>query len=206
MHAYWRVASARQQPRQPPWTHKGSRHLHRRCRAPHRRLTHLPNYHRRRCQAPHRLTYLFNYLVVTLTKTRCPLPLPSRGHLQGSTHTHRLGNRRIGPMIPPRGQQGPVGSFRARRPCTGTAARVTLSDFPSNVEVSQEVKLFSSQLLHVCYRSHPLHRRPLCGVCVFYYCRTYYKAVRVGGGGEWRTCAIRDDEPRPVWMSLLITH
>ncbi len=23
------------------------------------------------------------------------------------------------------------------------------------------------------------------GVCVFYYCRTYYKAVRVGGGGEW---------------------
>jgi hypothetical protein len=29
---------------------------------------------------------------------------------------------------------------------------------------------------------------------VFYYCRTYYKAVRVGGGGEWRTCAMRDDE------------
>jgi hypothetical protein len=45
----------------------------------------------------------------------------------------------------------------------------------------------------------------LC-VCVFYYCRTYYKAVRVGGGGEWRTGAMRDDEPRPVWMSLLITH
>ena len=43
-------------------------------------------------------------------------------------------------------------------------------------------------------------------VCVFYYCRTYYKAVRVGGGGEWRTCAMRDDEPRSVWMSLLITH
>jgi hypothetical protein len=40
-------------------------------------------------------------------------------------------------------------------------------------------------------------------MCVFYYCRTYYKAVRVGGGGEWRTCAMRDDEPRPVWMSLL---
>ena len=43
-------------------------------------------------------------------------------------------------------------------------------------------------------------------VCVLYYCRTYYKAVRVGGGGEWRTCAMRDDKPRPVWMSLLITH
>ena len=27
-----------------------------------------------------------------------------------------------------------------------------------------------------------------CTECVFYYCRTYYKAVRVGGGGEWRTC------------------
>jgi hypothetical protein len=26
-------------------------------------------------------------------------------------------------------------------------------------------------------------------MCVFYYCRTYYKAVRVGGG-EWRTCAM----------------
>jgi hypothetical protein len=43
-------------------------------------------------------------------------------------------------------------------------------------------------------------------VCVFYYCRTYYKAVRVGGGGEWRTGAMRDDEPRPVWTSLPITH
>ena len=27
-----------------------------------------------------------------------------------------------------------------------------------------------------------------------------------GGVEEWRTCAMRDDEPRPVWMSLLITH
>ncbi len=24
--------------------------------------------------------------------------------------------------------------------------------------------------------------------------------------GYWRTCATRDDEPRPVWTSLLITH
>ena len=31
-------------------------------------------------------------------------------------------------------------------------------------------------------------------VC-FYYCSDYYKAVDVGGGGEWRTCATRDDEP-----------
>jgi hypothetical protein len=28
-------------------------------------------------------------------------------------------------------------------------------------------------------------------VCVFYYCRTYYKAVpSLVGGGEWRTCAM----------------
>jgi hypothetical protein len=27
-----------------------------------------------------------------------------------------------------------------------------------------------------------------------------------GGGGEWTTCAMTDDEPRPVWMSPLITH
>ena len=41
-------------------------------------------------------------------------------------------------------------------------------------------------------------------VCV-YYCSSYYKAVRVCGGGRW-TCAARDDEPRPVWTSLPITH
>jgi hypothetical protein len=27
-----------------------------------------------------------------------------------------------------------------------------------------------------------------------------------GGGGQWRTCATRDYEPRPVWTSLPITH
>jgi hypothetical protein len=43
------------------------------------------------------------------------------------------------------------------------------------------------------------------GVCV-YYCSTYHKTVRVGGGGEWRTCGTRDDEPRPVWTRLPITH
>ena len=26
------------------------------------------------------------------------------------------------------------------------------------------------------------------------------------GGGYWRTCAKRDNEPRPVWTSLPITH
>jgi hypothetical protein len=26
------------------------------------------------------------------------------------------------------------------------------------------------------------------------------------GGGQWRTCATRDYEPRPAWTSLPITH
>jgi hypothetical protein len=33
-------------------------------------------------------------------------------------------------------------------------------------------------------------------VCV-YYCRTLYKAVRVGDGRWWRTCTTRDDDLRP---------
>jgi len=35
---------------------------------------------------------------------------------------------------------------------------------------------------------------------------TQYKSVRVGGGGSWRTCAMRYDEPRLVWTSLTTTH
>jgi hypothetical protein len=45
-------------------------------------------------------------------------------------------------------------------------------------------------------------------VCVQkYYCKLdlLQSCSRVGGG-EWRTCAMRDDEPRPVWTSLPITH
>ena len=42
-------------------------------------------------------------------------------------------------------------------------------------------------------------------VCV-HYCRTYYKAVRVGGWGEWGTCAMRDDESRPVFISSASMH
>ena len=67
------------------------------------------------------------------------------------------------------------------------------------------LKLFLSPLYDNDHLWHEINNSYQI-VCVFYYCRTYYKAVRVGGGGEWRTCAMRDDEPRPVWMSLLITH
>ncbi len=40
-------------------------------------------------------------------------------------------------------------------------------------------------------------KRVCVRVCV-YYCNTYYRAGLGGGGGEWRTCATRDYEPRPM--------
>jgi hypothetical protein len=43
-------------------------------------------------------------------------------------------------------------------------------------------------------------------VCVFITTGPITKLFAGGGGGEWRTCAMIDDEPRPVWMSPLITH
>jgi hypothetical protein len=83
---------------------------------------------------------------------------------------------------------------------------------PTSLQALVECLLLQDQP-SVCLLLQDLVQRCLHGgggpstcVCVFYYCRTYYKAVRVGGGGEWRTCAMRDDEPRPVWMSLPITH
>jgi hypothetical protein len=44
----------------------------------------------------------------------------------------------------------------------------------------------------------PLGAWAMRGRCVcVYYCSTYYKAVRVGGGGQWRTCAtIRETTSR----------
>ena len=43
-------------------------------------------------------------------------------------------------------------------------------------------------------------------VCVFITAGPITKLFAGGGGGEWRTYAMIDDEPRPVWMSPLITH
>jgi hypothetical protein len=43
-------------------------------------------------------------------------------------------------------------------------------------------------------------------VCVFITAGPMTKLFAGGGGGEWRTCAMRVDKPRPVWMSPLITH
>jgi len=43
-------------------------------------------------------------------------------------------------------------------------------------------------------------------VCVFITAGPITKLFAGGGGGEWTTCAMIDDEPRPVWMSPLITH
>ena len=44
------------------------------------------------------------------------------------------------------------------------------------------------------------------GPCVFIAAGPITKLFAGGGGGEWTTCAMIDDEPRPVWMSPLITH
>jgi len=41
-------------------------------------------------------------------------------------------------------------------------------------------------------------------VCVFITAGPITKLFAGGGGGEWTTCAMIDDEPRPVWMSPLI--
>ena len=62
----------------------------------------------------------------------------------------------------------------------------------------------SLRMLPKCKRYIP-NVSPLRCVC-FITAGPITKLFAWGGGGEWRTCAMRDDEPRPVWMSLLITH
>jgi hypothetical protein len=42
--------------------------------------------------------------------------------------------------------------------------------------------------------------------CVFITAGPITKLFAGGGGGEWTTCAMIDDEPKPVWMSPLVTH
>jgi hypothetical protein len=49
-------------------------------------------------------------------------------------------------------------------------------------------------------------RKKIHSVCVFITAGPSTKLFAWGGGGYWGTCATRDDEPRPVWTSLLITH
>jgi hypothetical protein len=71
------------------------------------------------------------------------------------------------------------------------------------LETIENVNIHSLSLCVPAGRRKSLRRAR--GVCV-YYCRTYYKAVRVGGGGEWRTCAMRYDEPRLGWTRLTTTH
>jgi hypothetical protein len=47
---------------------------------------------------------------------------------------------------------------------------------------------------------------PTVCVCVFITAGPSTKLFTWGGGGYGRTCATRDDEPRPVWTRLPITH
>ena len=59
-----------------------------------------------------------------------------------------------------------------------------------------------------CIQDHHQLRIAICGesACVFITAGPITKLFAGGGGGEWTTCAMIDDEPRPVWMSPLITH
>ena len=43
-------------------------------------------------------------------------------------------------------------------------------------------------------------------VCVFITTAPNTKLCTCVGGGYWRTCATRDDEPRLVWTSLPTRH
>jgi hypothetical protein len=48
-------------------------------------------------------------------------------------------------------------------------------------------------------------KTPLCVCLLLQY--LFQRCSRGGGGGkQWRTCATRDYEPRPVWTSLPNTH
>jgi hypothetical protein len=43
-------------------------------------------------------------------------------------------------------------------------------------------------------------------VCVCLLLQDLVQSCLHGGGGGRRTCTTRDDEPRPVWTKLPITH
>jgi hypothetical protein len=62
---------------------------------------------------------------------------------------------------------------------------------------------------------HPLPLRPsetlqrspgVDAVCVCLLLQDLLQSCARGGGGEWRTCAMRYDEPRLVWTRLTTTH
>ena len=63
----------------------------------------------------------------------------------------------------------------------------------SSYGASESAVIFASVTVTVC-------------VCVFITAGPITKLFAGGGGGEWTTCAMIDDEPRPVWMSPLVTH
>jgi hypothetical protein len=46
----------------------------------------------------------------------------------------------------------------------------------------------------------------ITAMCVCFLLQDLVQSCLHGGGGYGRTCATRDDEPRPVWTRLPITH
>jgi hypothetical protein len=73
----------------------------------------------------------------------------------------------------------------------------------NRVPVGVPLLFFFSNRVPLVFRVPLLQQGP---VFVFITAGPITKLFAGGGGGEWTTCAMIDDEPRPVWMSPLITH
>ena len=71
------------------------------------------------------------------------------------------------------------------------------------------IRFSSAKMTHYGFSSVPCWASRACPrsrcVCVSLL-QDLLQSCSRGGGGEWRTCAMKDDEPRPVWMMLPITH
>ena len=148
-----------------------------------------------------------------------PEPWPSYGFLafvRPNVHERGCKYVRTSPQVSPgcvMGWELGLGVFTQKAQCTVRISSLShgFQNGPRShgtTQVTLDIATSASLLSTFCVKiRRDASKRPAwVRVCVFYYCRTYYKAVRVGGGGEWRTCAMRDDKLRPVWMSLPITH
>jgi hypothetical protein len=107
--------------------------------------------------------------------------------------------------------RGPGTRGRARTPLNLSSCSMSKSSSSSS---SASPRLWTRRLLARQGRKRAkIHRSdvddrvmdPDC-VCVFITAGPSTKLFAWGGGGYGRTCASRDDEPRPVWTSLPITR
>jgi hypothetical protein len=94
-------------------------------------------------------------------------------------------------------------SHHSRSPSVRANSRANSSRLQTEQKQTKHKPLFPFQAAPPQRFTAALRR---FGVCVFITAGPITKLFAGGGGGEWRTCAMRNDEPRPVWMSPLITH